>query len=176
MYILGHPETGAKIQLVMYKNEFNDVIAWTDGSADPKTIHDPKSGISCWFGDNWYTSQSGPFTQIPEMADITRYTSTHLSSTDVEACAILMCLIIAHRYEFRFNLEIRTDSLGCLSKIKQLETIPENNYIMQLIAKYIRINLHEGREIMITFVPRDADYGNRQADALGNMVKLPTTI
>ena len=150
----------------MYKNEFNDVIAWTDGSADPKNHPDPKSGISCWFGDNWYTSQSSPFIQIEEMADIRKYTDSNLSSNETEACAILMALIIAHKYKFTFNIEIRTDNMQCVSKIKKWETIPSNDYIMQLIGRYIRINLYEGREVMITFVPRDSDYGNKQADAL----------
>ena len=163
-----HPETGAKIQLVLYKNEFNDVIVWTDGSADPRTKHnsDPKSGISCWFGDNWYTSQSSPFTQIPEMADIIKYTNSNLSSNETEACAILMALIIAHKYKFTFNIEIRTDNMQCVLKIKTLQAKPSNDYIMQLIGKYIWKNLCEGREVMITFVPRDSDYGNKQADAL----------
>ena len=163
-----HPETGAKIQLVVYKNEFNDVIVWTDGSADPRTKHnsDPKSGISCWFGDNWYTSQSSPFTQIPEMADIIKYTNSNLSSNETEACAILMALIIADKYKFTFNIEIRTDNMQCVLKIKTLQAKPSNDYIMQLIGKYIWKNLCEGREVMITFVPRDSDYGNKQADAL----------
>ena len=150
----------------MYKNEFNDVIAWTDGSADPRANPDPKSGISCWFGDNWYTSQSSPFTQIEEMADIQKYTDSHLSSNETEACAILMALIIAHKYKFTFNIEIRTDNMQCVTKIKKCVTIPSNDYIMQLISRYIWKNLSEGREVMITFVPRDSDYGNRQADAL----------
>ena len=150
----------------MYKNEFNDVIAWTDGSADPRANPDPKSGISCWFGDNWYTSQSSPFTDIPEMADINKYTNSNLSSNETEACAILMALIIAHKYNFPFDIEIRTDNMQCVLKIKTLEAKPSNEYIMQLIGRYIRINLYEGREVMITFVPRDSDYGNRQADAL----------
>ena len=150
----------------MYKNEFNDVIVWTDGSADPRTNSDPKSGISCWFGDNWYTSQSSPFTQIEEMADIQKYTNSHLSSNETEACAILMALIIAYKYKFTFNIEIRTDNMQCVSTIKNLEIKPSNDYIMQLISRYIWKNLSEGREVMITFVPRDSDYGNRQADAL----------
>ena len=150
----------------MYKNEFNDVIAWTDGSADPRTYSDPKSGISCWFGDNWYTSQSSPFTQIEEMANIQKYTNSHLSSNETEACAILMALIIAHKYKFTFNIEIRTDNMQCVSKIKKCATTPSNDYIMQLISRYIWKNLSEGREVMITFVPRNSDYGNRQADAL----------
>ena len=150
----------------MYKNEFNDVIAWTDGSADPRANPDPKCGISCWFGDNWYTSQSSPFTQIEEMADIQKYTDSHLSSNETEACAILMALIIAHKYKFTFNIEIRTDNMQCVTKIKKCVTIPSNDYIMQLISRYIWKNLSEGREVMITFVPRDSDYGNRQADAL----------
>ena len=163
-----HPETGAKIQLVVYKNEFNDVIVWTDGSADPRTKHnsDPKSGISCWFGDNWYTSQSSPFTQIPEMADIIKYTNSNLSSNETEACAILMALVIADKYKFKSNIEIRTDNMQCVLKIKTLQAKPSNDYIMQLIGKYIWKNLCEGREVMITFVPRDSDYGKRQADAL----------
>ena len=150
----------------MYKNEFNDVIVWTDGSTDPRTCADPKCGISCWFGDNWYTSQSSPFTQIPEMAGIKRFTNKHLSSTEAEACAILMALIIAYKYKFKFNIEIRSDSLECVKKMKRTEEQGSNDYIMQLISKYIRFNLDEGRGIIVTFVPRDTDYGNKQADAL----------
>ena len=37
---------------------------------------------------------------------------------------------------------------------------------MELIGRYKRINLNEGREVMITFVLKDPDYGNRQANAL----------
>ena len=155
----------------MYKNEFNDVIVWTDGSADPRTKHnpDPKSGISCWFGDNWYTSQSSPFTDIPEMADIQKYTNSNLTSNETEACAILMALVTAHNYKSTFNndnVEIRTDNMQCVLKIKKLVTKPSNDYIMQLIGKYIWKILCDGRDVMITFVPRDSDYGNRQADAL----------
>ena len=54
----------------MNKNEFNDVIMWVDGSADNKNRLNPKSGCSCWFGDNWYCSQRIPFTDFPEMAGI----------------------------------------------------------------------------------------------------------
>ena len=56
--------------------------------------------------------------------------------------------------------------MQCVTKIKKCVTIPSNDYIMQLISRYIWKNLFEGREVMITFVPRDSDYGNRQADAL----------
>ena len=150
----------------MYRNERNYVIAWTDGSADPRTNADPRSGISCWFGDNWYTSQSSPFTDIPEMADINKYTNSNLSSNETEACAILMALIIAQKYNFPFNIEIRTDNMQCVLKIKTLQAKPTNDYIMQLIGKYIWKILCDGRDVMITFVPRDSDYGNRQADAL----------
>ena len=54
----------------MNMNKFNDVIAWVDGSADTKKDLNPKSGCSCWLGDNWYTSQRTPFTGIPDMADM----------------------------------------------------------------------------------------------------------
>ena len=53
----------------MYKNEFHDVIAWVDGSAD-NDDDNPKSGCSVWLGENWYTSQRSPFTGIPEIAEI----------------------------------------------------------------------------------------------------------
>jgi len=168
-----HPVTGVEIQLVTYKNERNDIIAWVDGSADKRTDIDPKSGCSVWFGDNWFTSQSSPFTEIPEMADITcGYTNKHLSSTQIEGCAILMVLIVAHKYKFKSDIEIRTDSLQCLLKMKKLVIVPSNDYIMQLIWKYMKINLSEGRSVMVTFVRRESDYGNRQADALAYKARL----
>ena len=42
-----------------------------------------------------------------------------------------------------------------------------NDFIMLKIEKYIKLNLNQGRAVMITFLPRELDYGNRQADALG---------
>ena len=51
----------------MFKNEFDDVIAWVDGSADNDNGN-PKSGCSCWLADNWYTSHRCPFGGIPDMA------------------------------------------------------------------------------------------------------------
>ena len=46
-----------------------------------------------------------------------------------------------------------------------------DDYIMIQIEKYIKLNLDQGRTVMITFLPRDEDYGNRQADALGDYTK-----
>ena len=101
------------------------------------------------------------------MADIRRLTNKYLTSTETEACAILMALIIAYKYKFKFNIEIRTDSLECVKRIKKSEAEGfSKDYIVQLISKYIWLNVNEGRGVMVTFVPRDSDYGNSQADAL----------
>ena len=55
----------------------------------------------------------------------------------------------------------------CLQKMKRFATVRPNDYIMIKIEKYLKMNLDQGRAVMITFLPRDEDYGNRQADALG---------
>ena len=59
----------------------------------------------------------------------------------------------------------------CLKKMKKLVTIPPEDYIYIKIEMYIKLNLDQGRAVMITFLPRDEDYGNRQADALGESAK-----
>ena len=59
----------------------------------------------------------------------------------------------------------------CLKKMKKLVTIPPEDYIYIKIEMYIKLNLDQGRAVMVTFLPRDEDYGNRQADALGESAK-----
>ena len=68
----------------MNVNEHGDIVAWVDGSADNRTDPNPKSGCSCWFGDNWFISLESPFIRLPEMADITKITNKYLSSTQTQ--------------------------------------------------------------------------------------------
>ena len=84
MSLLGHPDSGKKIQLDMNINEQNGLISWVDGSADNRTAPNPKSGCSVWFGANWYLSMDSPFCDVPDMADITKYTNKYLSSTQIK--------------------------------------------------------------------------------------------
>ena len=80
------------------------------------------------------------------MADIQKYTDSHLSSNETEACAILMALIIAHKYKFTFNIEIRTDNMQCVSKIKKWE-IQKELKKFKIILKNFQKN---GKEMMKT--------------------------
>ena len=51
---------------------------------------------------------------------------------------------------------------------------PQSNdfYIISQIVKYITINLDQGHAVMITFLRRDLEKGNRKADQLGKLTKL----
>ena len=60
----------------------------------------------------------------------------------------------------------------CVKKIKKLGTVSSDDYIMIEIKKYIEMNLNQGRSIMITFVRRDLEKGNQQADVLGKFEAL----
>ena len=60
----------------------------------------------------------------------------------------------------------------CVKKIKKLGTVSSDDYIMIEIKKYIEMNLNQGRSIMITFVHRDLEKGNQQADVLGKFEAL----
>ena len=45
-------------------------------------------------------------------------------------------------------------------------------FIITQIEKYIKMNLDQGRTVMITFLRRDLDFGNRQADVLGKFADI----
>ena len=64
----------------------------------------------------------------------------------------------------------------CLEKMRRFVNVRTQDFIMMRIEKYIKLNLDQGRKIMITFLPRDTDYGNRQADVLGKSTKTIQTL
>ena len=47
-----------------------------------------------------------------------------------------------------------------------------DDYIMAKIEEYLKMNLDQGRRVMVTFVPRDKEKGNTQADGYGKPTEI----
>ena len=61
--------------------------------------------------------------------------------------------------------------LKCLKKMQDLNRYSRYDFIMLKIQKYLKLNFDQGRCVMVTFLHRDLDYGNRQADAYGKLTE-----
>ena len=48
----------------------------------------------------------------------------------------------------------------------------KSHFIMEKIEKYLEMNLDQGRRVMVTFVRRDKEKGNTQADVYGKLTKI----